>query len=543
MDGETGAQCCGGLEWDQVRCSTDAEDPIPEGPLPPDKIGRFPWIGVIQHDFYIGGKMVFAITSAVLIHPAYALASAMDMARIDRKTLTYVIRTNFNLVGRKPHRRDGGRGRVADGAERRRLRSVTNNTHMILWHSATKKYSIDIIDYTLHPEYETTTLASFALVELMTAGETRPAHPAPVLPVCMPIKGAGAYDNLYAVKMTDESGELQKEVYQMDYIENDDCNTFYDKAELTYKKMSPVYQLCAAAHASRKPCVWDAGAALVTRQNWGFWKLLGFSVRGPGCGAPSRFLSIISYLEWIDERISTVPFEDLPDETLPFVMRSVSPIEIYMYLANPTEHQGQCMGRQRGSVMYKDESHLHINKNFAQGFYFCVLPVMTYGSETWALTMGLMRKLKVTQRAMEKSMLGVPLRDRIRNDIRSRTKVSVARVASFSCMRLKIESYARSSAQLWLEHHCHRDLTGYRGPDHKLHQCFVYFKTTAYLEFRFFFTGNCYLEMTLFGRDQLPPNKLNPWVTVENTLPWWPTDGRLLRWSWFVPVTSWWYWM
>ncbi|KAI8424369.1 hypothetical protein MSG28_002896 [Choristoneura fumiferana] len=55
----------------------------------------------------------------------------------------------------------------------------------------------------------------------------------------------------------------------------------------------------------------------------------------------------------------------------------------------------------------------------------CVLPVMTYGSETWALTMGLMRKLKVTQRAMERAMLGVSLRDRIRNDdIRSRTKVT-----------------------------------------------------------------------------------------------------------------------
>ncbi|KAI8438500.1 hypothetical protein MSG28_010984 [Choristoneura fumiferana] len=40
----------------------------------------------------------------------------------------------------------------------------------------------------------------------------------------------------------------------------------------------------------------------------------------------------------------------------------------------------------------------------------CVLPVMTYGSETWALTMGLMRKLKVTQRAMERAMLGVSLR-------------------------------------------------------------------------------------------------------------------------------------
>ncbi|KAI8431645.1 hypothetical protein MSG28_016124 [Choristoneura fumiferana] len=51
--------------------------------------------------------------------------------------------------------------------------------------------------------------------------------------------------------------------------------------------------------------------------------------------------------------------------------------------------------------------------------------MMTYGSETWALTMGLMRKLKVTHRAMERSMLGVYLRDRNRNnDIRSRTKVT-----------------------------------------------------------------------------------------------------------------------
>ncbi|XP_063539716.1 uncharacterized protein LOC134748833 [Cydia strobilella] len=55
----------------------------------------------------------------------------------------------------------------------------------------------------------------------------------------------------------------------------------------------------------------------------------------------------------------------------------------------------------------------------------CVLPVMTYGSETWALTMGLIRRLKVTQRAMERAMLGVSLRDRVRNDdIRSRTRVT-----------------------------------------------------------------------------------------------------------------------
>lgn len=55
----------------------------------------------------------------------------------------------------------------------------------------------------------------------------------------------------------------------------------------------------------------------------------------------------------------------------------------------------------------------------------CVLPVMTYGTETWSLTIGLIHKLKVAQRAMERAMLGVSLRDRIRNEeIRRRTKVT-----------------------------------------------------------------------------------------------------------------------
>ncbi|CAG9565546.1 unnamed protein product [Danaus chrysippus] len=55
----------------------------------------------------------------------------------------------------------------------------------------------------------------------------------------------------------------------------------------------------------------------------------------------------------------------------------------------------------------------------------CVLPVLTYGTETWPLTMGLIRKLKVTQRAMERAMLGVSLRDQIRNEeIRRRTGVT-----------------------------------------------------------------------------------------------------------------------
>jgi hypothetical protein len=50
---------------------------------------------------------------------------------------------------------------------------------------------------------------------------------------------------------------------------------------------------------------------------------------------------------------------------------------------------------------------------------------MTYEAETWTLTARLVHKLKVVQRALERTMLGVSLRDRTRNEvIRQKTKVT-----------------------------------------------------------------------------------------------------------------------
>ncbi|CAH2208005.1 jg9012 [Pararge aegeria aegeria] len=51
---------------------------------------------------------------------------------------------------------------------------------------------------------------------------------------------------------------------------------------------------------------------------------------------------------------------------------------------------------------------------------------MTYGSETWSLTMGPIRRLRIIQRAMEKAMLRKgSLSDQIRNEeIRRRTRVT-----------------------------------------------------------------------------------------------------------------------
>ena len=54
----------------------------------------------------------------------------------------------------------------------------------------------------------------------------------------------------------------------------------------------------------------------------------------------------------------------------------------------------------------------------------CVLPAMTYGSETWTMTKAMERKLQAAQRNMERSMLGITWSDRKTNEwIRAHTKV------------------------------------------------------------------------------------------------------------------------
>lgn len=54
----------------------------------------------------------------------------------------------------------------------------------------------------------------------------------------------------------------------------------------------------------------------------------------------------------------------------------------------------------------------------------CVMPVLSYGAQTWALTSTQMEGLRKTQRAMERSLLNIKRSDRIKNtNIRERTKI------------------------------------------------------------------------------------------------------------------------
>ncbi|GBP33186.1 Putative uncharacterized transposon-derived protein F52C9.6 [Eumeta japonica] len=58
-------------------------------------------------------------------------------------------------------------------------------------------------------------------------------------------------------------------------------------------------------------------------------------------------------------------------------------------------------------------------------FNTCVLPCITYGCETWALTKHHRNMLEHCQRAMERSMIGIKKEDKIQNTvIRSKTKVT-----------------------------------------------------------------------------------------------------------------------
>ena len=59
-----------------------------------------------------------------------------------------------------------------------------------------------------------------------------------------------------------------------------------------------------------------------------------------------------------------------------------------------------------------------------KAFDQCVLPTLTYGSETWNTTKTQETKIQIAQRGMERSMLGIKRIDKIRNnDIRQRTKL------------------------------------------------------------------------------------------------------------------------
>ena len=74
------------------------------------------------------------------------------------------------------------------------------------------------------------------------------------------------------------------------------------------------------------------------------------------------------------------------------------------------------------NIMKSRKASMNIKRKVHTGY---VLPVMVYGSETWALKKAHMELLSVAQRKMERTMLGITLCDHTRNTwIRHQTGVN-----------------------------------------------------------------------------------------------------------------------
>jgi hypothetical protein len=77
-----------------------------------------------------------------------------------------------------------------------------------------------------------------------------------------------------------------------------------------------------------------------------------------------------------------------------------------------------CFGRHREILQDRNIPISLKRKVFKQ----CIIPTITYGCQTWTLTKQINQKLRTTQRAMERKMLGIKLQDKVPNtDIRKQT--------------------------------------------------------------------------------------------------------------------------
>lgn len=74
--------------------------------------------------------------------------------------------------------------------------------------------------------------------------------------------------------------------------------------------------------------------------------------------------------------------------------------------------------------VFKSDLPIHLKKKIMDN---TILPTLLYGCQCWALTKTVIRKITTFQRATERSMLGLKLRDRVKNsDIKEFTKVTDA---------------------------------------------------------------------------------------------------------------------
>ncbi|XP_045454887.1 uncharacterized protein LOC123664385 [Melitaea cinxia] len=295
------------VELDVIDCGIDHELDVSEGDV---EISQYPWLGILYYTFYGDTTEARAVTTVALIQAEFVIAPAADIGPMPKNDF----RANAMVLLGEGWNRSG-----------RRVRN-----------------------YVLHPEYEET-YNTIALVQLRT-----PVRNENLRPLCPPPDRLRSPD-LYVVKFKEDYNDLQKQVLPVTHVMSSLCKEFYLRANLYAKKMRPPHVACAVSLEQDNVCVWDAGAALVTRDVWGRWQLLGMGVRGPGCGAPSRYLDMMSYYPWVENSLDK------------FRRISISKISKQKYIVRAGSHAyqrfGNCDEEEKINLIYREMIVLRTDNN------------------------------------------------------------------------------------------------------------------------------------------------------------------------------------
>ena len=90
----------------------------------------------------------------------------------------------------------------------------------------------------------------------------------------------------------------------------------------------------------------------------------------------------------------------------------IEKVDRYVYLGKTVTQAGDLLTEIKRRIMKSRKASMNITRTVHNEY---MLPVLVYGSETWALKKAHMELLSVAQRKMERIMLGITLRDHKRN--------------------------------------------------------------------------------------------------------------------------------
>ncbi|CAM4422757.1 unnamed protein product [Lepidochelys kempii] len=118
--------------------------------------------------------------------------------------------------------------------------------------------------------------------------------------------------------------------------------------------------------------------------------------------------------------------DTLPKAKIIIKGEQIEKIEQYVYLGQEINmchnQEGELLQRKKAGWgifnSIKDVLQVKIDKAIhASLFNSTVLPAMLYGSDTWVLTKTEEQQLSVMERAMERRILGISIRDRVPNEM------------------------------------------------------------------------------------------------------------------------------